>query len=265
LILSPLTWALLGLVALAIRATSRARSSTMLRRAAWAVVFVSLIAMSPLGANALLLPLESWARDAADDCEKALPSGPTSAITLGGGFHRDASDTEDIAALSQSSYERSVHAAQLYGSGLVSRIYVTGGAHGSPVSEAVVMAHLLQRLGVNRAHLTTEPQARDTWTNATRVATILQPQDRERPVRLVTTALHMRRAVLAFRTAGLKVCPAPTGWQHMAFKLSPGYFFPQRSSLLKAERALHEWVGLALYGARGHRPSLEIMPVPHRS
>ena len=115
--------------------------------------------MSPLGANGLLLPLENWARDAAVACEKAFASGPAPAIALGGGFQRDASDLEDIAALSHSSYERSVHAAQLYRSGLVSRLYVTGGSHGKPVSEALVMTHLLQGLAltVTTSRLKTEP------------------------------------------------------------------------------------------------------------
>ncbi len=198
----------------------------------------------------MLLPLENWARSASQSCEKTFANRPEPAIALGGGFQRNASDAQDIGALSHSSYERSVHAAQLYRSGLVSRLYVTGGSHGGTVAEALVMAHLLQRLGVNREHIATESQAHDTWSNAAKTAALLQPQDRDRPLRLVTTAMHMRRSVMAFELAGLKVCPSPTEWQHVAFSWSVGYFLPQRSSLLKAERALHEWLGLALYAAR---------------
>ena len=77
--------------------------------------------------------------------------------------------------------------------------------------------------------------------------------------------MHMHRAVLSFQAVGLNVCPAPTEWQHIPFNFSLGYFLPQRSSLQKAERALHEWAGLALYTARGLWPALENTPGLRRS
>lgn len=245
LLISPLTWALLGLLTLAC-----VRGQRALRGLAWVVALLAIATMTPFGANLLLNPLETWARDTAQRCESIRPHSPTPTIVLAGGFQRDARDATDIAALTYSSYARSAHAAALYREGAVAHLYVSGGPYGSGVAEGAVMSTLLQQLGVDQVRLTTEQQARDTWANATTLKAMLRPEDRNRPLRLVTTAMHMRRAMLAFETAGVAVCPAPTEWQYIPFTVSPGYFLPQRSSLDKAERVLHEWVGLAVYGLR---------------
>lgn len=245
LLISPLTWALLGLLTLA-----SVRGQRALRGLAWAVALLAITAMTPFGANLLLNPLETWARDTAQRCESPRSHTPTPTIVLAGGFQRDAHDASDISALTYSSYARSAYAARLYREGAVAHLYVSGGPHDGGVAEGTVMSTLLKQLGVDPARLTTEQQARDTWANATTLKAMLRPEDRTHPLRLITTAMHMRRAMLAFEAAGVAVCPAPTEWQHIPFSLSPGYFLPQRSSLDKAERVLHEWVGLAVYGLR---------------
>jgi len=224
--------------------------SWRLRWVGWLVAAVALTAMTPFGANLLLQPLETWARDTASRCEPAFANAPAPTIVLAGGFQRGARDASDIAALTYSSYVRSVHAATLAQAGAISHLYVSGGPHDNDVAEGAVMTTLLQRLGIDQKRITTEQQSRDTWANATGLNAMLRADDRARPMRLVTTAMHMRRAMLAFEAAGVNVCPAPTEWQHIPFNLAPGYFLPQRSSLDKAERVLHEWAGLAVYGLR---------------
>ncbi|MDB5955396.1 YdcF family protein [Ramlibacter sp.] len=57
----------------------------------------------------------------------------------------------------------------------------------------------------------TEDRSRDTAENADRSAQLLQPAGVHR-IALVTSALHMPRALREFRRAGFEVLPAPTGF-----------------------------------------------------
>lgn len=247
LLLSPLTWALGGFLVLAC-----APSARRVRRVSGCVAVLAVIAMTPFGANLLLKPLETWARAESLRCDGAAAPVPRPTIVLAGGFQRSAHDANDIAALTYSSFARSAHAAGLYRAGKVSHLYVSGGPTNGGVSEGAVMSTLLLQLGLKSESMTTEQQARDTWANAAELRSLLRPEHQTATMRLVTSALHMRRAAIAFEAAGIAVCPAPTEWQHIPFNWGLGYFLPQRSSLDKSERVLHEWVGLLAYRWRAH-------------
>ena len=63
---------------------------------------------------------------------------------------------------------------------------------------------------------------------------------------LVTSASHMPRAMGLFRKHGMEPIPAPTDYmvKEREGGLSPGMFFPSAGSLEKAERAIHEYLGM---------------------
>ena len=94
-----------------------------------------------------------------------------------------------------------------------------------------------------------EQRSRDTWENAEFSAAILRTAGIDR-IYLVTHEWHMRRALLAFRHFGLDPVPIvvrppytpPFSWRRLV--LSPISWF-------NSYIALHEWVGLAYYAARG--------------
>jgi uncharacterized SAM-binding protein YcdF (DUF218 family) len=73
-----------------------------------------------------------------------------------------------------------------------------------------------------------------------------------RRILLVTSAMHMPRAVGAFRKAGFQVIAAPAdfhaGWDQPDIL---SRWFPNAGNLLYAGLALHEWVGIATYRLRG--------------
>jgi uncharacterized SAM-binding protein YcdF (DUF218 family) len=90
-----------------------------------------------------------------------------------------------------------------------------------------------------------ETASRNTAQNATLSAHMLR-SDGVAHIILVTDAMHMRRARLAFERAGLAVTPAPT------FYVEPGPFEPRRlmptiENLRRSHYALYEWIGLAWY------------------
>lgn len=93
-----------------------------------------------------------------------------------------------------------------------------------------------------------EVRSRDTWENAAFSAAILKAAGIQ-SVYVVTTAWHMRRALLAFAAAGLTATAAPTALAP-PLDFVPTDFIPRTSSWEVAYFAFHEWVGLARYALR---------------
>ena len=88
----------------------------------------------------------------------------------------------------------------------------------------------------------------DTWENASLSAGILRTEG-IRSVYLVTQAWHMRRAVMAFRHAGMIVTAVPTALDP-PFDPIASDFFPHAFAWELSYYALHEWIGCAWYAIR---------------
>ena len=88
----------------------------------------------------------------------------------------------------------------------------------------------------------------DTWENAALSAVILKQQG-IRSVYVVTQGWHMRRAILAFRHAGLIVTAVPTSI-NPPITLEPSDFMPRASAWALSYYGLHEWIGCAWYSIR---------------
>jgi uncharacterized SAM-binding protein YcdF (DUF218 family) len=125
-------------------------------------------------------------------------------------------------------------------------LLVSGGLLADDDSET--LARGMQRVFEEQFHLPVrwaETVSRNTAQNATLSARMLR-QDGVQRIILVTDAMHMRRARLAFERAGLAVTPAPT------FYVEPGPFearrlMPNVENLRRSHYALYEWIGLAWY------------------
>jgi uncharacterized SAM-binding protein YcdF (DUF218 family) len=127
-------------------------------------------------------------------------------------------------------------------------VLVTGGVvteDGLPV--AVLMARSLARDFAIPARWV-EQDSGDTWDNAALSAPMLR-RDGIDTVFVVTHAWHMRRALIAFRAAGLTAVPAPLLTEH-AWDPVLGSFVPRMSAWARSYYALHEWIGCAWYALR---------------
>jgi uncharacterized SAM-binding protein YcdF (DUF218 family) len=252
LLLSPLSWAISCALLLQLGALRRHRRA---RLGLLAGLGLSVMLFTPLGANALVGWLEGQARRAQIERCGPGPGSPATALTaivLAGGFDRSVSDDHDVGALTRASQARALHAAELQRRGLVQQFIVSGGSD-QAVAESSVLAALMVQLGVPARSIQLETTSRSTWQNATEVAALLAPTPAAAPRLLVTTALHVPRALLAFDAVGLATCPAPTQWIYLPPQLALGYVLPQSSALDKAEDALHEIVGIAAYTLRARR------------
>ena len=103
------------------------------------------------------------------------------------------------------------------------------------------MGDFVRALGVPANALLFEEQSRNTRENATMSATLLKAQG-VTDILLVTSALHMGRAVMHFEAAGLKVHPASTDHEVGASTEDPLRFVPSAGALDGSARAIKEWV-----------------------
>jgi uncharacterized SAM-binding protein YcdF (DUF218 family) len=238
--LSPLAWLTIAAVLLGFAWLKR-------RRHAWPFVVATsaaalvLGAMTPFGSNLLVSPLERPVV-VPDSCTR---SPPSSAVVLGGGVDGWARDDGDFSALNLASRRRMDRAVQWWREADGRTLVLQGGSpHPRAASIAGLMASYARSRGLPAAAIRTEAESGDTWENA-ELAARLAPQVPRRVV-LVTSAMHMPRARLAFAHAGFDVCPIAADSRRLPSRL-PWALVPRTSALASTEIALHEWAGLAWY------------------
>ena len=242
--LSPLTLAILLLVLLAIAWRGLPR---VLRWSGIAIEILLIVLMMPLGANLLVHVVESRV-PAAARC--TLPH-PQTIVVLSGGFDRPPGSPDDFAAANAESLRRLFAGAALWRQVPGATLIVVGGGE-RRIAQADLLAQLARALGVSDAAIKVERKSRTTWENAHDVAAMTD----SRRIWLVTSALHLPRALDAFRAFGFQPC----AWSSGSLYLPPkgiGYFIPQSSALDKAEAAIHEIVGGWVYAWRAHHAAVD--------
>lgn len=121
-------------------------------------------------------------------------------------------------------------------------VILTGGRGGRDASEAARMKIAIQRLGVPASALVLEERSRNTEANAINTARLAHELGVRR-ILLVTSALHMPRAMLLFERQGFEVTPVPVPerghrdtWRER--------WVPSPNALWRSGRALKEYVAL---------------------
>ncbi|MDX1610122.1 MAG: YdcF family protein, partial [Halofilum sp. (in: g-proteobacteria)] len=110
---------------------------------------------------------------------------------------------------------------------------------------------LLQQLGVPRAAVATRGGSRSTRDDALAVSAELERRGLE-DVLLVTSALHMPRALATFQALNVQAWPAPTDHEVVAVARSGSWsWLPYPWAFALSNRAWHEYVGTLYYRLRG--------------
>lgn len=243
-LLSPLTWLLVaGLFAAAgwrVRGHVAARGVRWIVAVAATLAVISLLAMTPLVANALASYLERPLA-AAPTC-RSMP--PSIAVVLAGGVDRLPADDGDFSVLNVASRRRMEYAVRWWREHEHARLVISGREfRGDRPPRASLLAGYARALGMPADALLLERRSLNTWQSARSVAELFPPPAR---IALVTSAMHMPRARAAFRAAGFEVCPLPTDYRVVPVG-PPGYLVPRSGALDKTEAALHELFGIAYY------------------
>lgn len=114
--------------------------------------------------------------------------------------------------------------------------------------EVRLMAETAAVRGVPRAQQLHDEGAMTTRANALGIARMTSRPDGL--ILLVTSAMHMPRAVQTFQRAGIPVCPRPVDYRAWSY-VEPAWVFPNVPSLVRADALLHEWVGFFYYRWKG--------------
>jgi len=242
-LLSPLSWLLLAVVAGVPAWHVRSRF-----RAPWrgcvALALLSLLAMTPLLANQLLTLLER----AAPIDPACRIDAPTVAVMLAGGIDQKPADASDFGAIGIASRRRFDSGLAYWRKHPGTTLVISGGParHGFP-AESRLLAAYAAAFGVPDTAIRVETKSTSTWENAFSVSDMVPAVPRR--IALVTSALHMPRARLAFESAGFAVCPIRADPRYTENDF-PDALLPGSSALRKTEAALHEFVGLAYYRLR---------------
>ncbi len=142
-------------------------------------------------------------------------------------------------------------AAELYLARRAPKVLLSGGALEGDVSEARGMAAAIRQLGVPESALILENASRSTYENAFLSAEQLR-QHGIHSILLVTSAVHMPRAMAVFKTQGIKVMPAAVPKQIVLpadGTISP--WMPNERALDASRSIIKEYAAIALYWARG--------------
>ncbi|RAN82744.1 hypothetical protein B5P43_01300 [Bacillus sp. SRB_336] len=164
-------------------------------------------------------------------------------VVLGGGWMPDTEDVLDNPTVDDA-HTRLGFGRRLYLAGRAPMILLSGGD-----GEAQRMAARLALQGVPPARMWTESRSRDTHENAVYSAQLLRRAGARR-VLLVTSAIHMGRAVASFRKEGVEVVPAPS--MPLPHRDRPTSFWHgRRMALFRSANYLHEYLGQWVYRLRG--------------
>ena len=208
------------------------------------VILIAVIGALPFG-NALILPLE--ARFPQWDLAQEAPSG---IIVLGGTINPKLSVARNQVSLGEAA-ERITSAVELARKYPAARIVFSGG-YGDRLgmTESDLAAHLAENLGVPRERIALETHSRNTAENAAFTKRLIAPRPGERWL-LITSAMHMPRAIGSFYKVGFPVEAYPVDYQTAGWEdlwALPGSLM---DGICRTDAAVHEWLGLFIYWVTG--------------
>lgn len=208
------------------------------------VTVVVVVAVLPLVlpvAETLARPLEE--RYAVPE---PMPARADGIVVLGGAGIPHVTDARDQVALGEAA-ERMTEAVRLAHLYPEARVVFTGGSGGlrsEPSTEADVARRFFAEQGLDPARLTVEDRSRDTYENAVFTLALVVPEPGSTWL-LVTSALHLPRAVAVFEAAGWPVVPVPVAYRTPM----------RRTSWVAAwadlDHVVREWVATGAYRLLG--------------
>jgi len=147
--------------------------------------------------------------------------------------------------------DRIDRAEALYRAGRAPKILLSGSALEGRVSEAQMIARLLRQRGIPDSALLLENDSRNTYENA-RFTDITMRGQKLKSALLVTSALHMPRALATLEKRGIKVTAAGGAPQiFLPATQPPELWWPNMRSLEASRTIIKEYLGLFGYWIRG--------------
>ncbi len=146
-----------------------------------------------------------------------------------------------ISRLSQSSLPRLMEGIRLIERNQGNLIIFSGSGFKQPVSMAEMYAQAAETLGISRDLMILIDKPRDTNEEAIYLKKVIK----DKRFILVTSARHMKRAMMIFESHGMNPVPAPVDYLvKRSGKKGFSYFIPCVDSLRISEAYMHEYLGI---------------------
>jgi uncharacterized SAM-binding protein YcdF (DUF218 family) len=203
---------------------------------------------------AVILPIGEWLMLPLENrfpAPAAMPDHVDGIVVLGGAVNEIVSEARGHVSFNAAGQRllEAVELAQRYPDARVVVVGGTGRLIGAELPEATVMAEFLTGRGVDLHRITSESRSRNTYENAVFARDLVKPKAGETWI-LVTSAVHMPRAVGCFRGVRWGVTPDPVDYRTTGRpSVSPNWSTAEELLLINA--AAKEWVGLAAYHLMG--------------
>ncbi len=222
-------------------------------RGAWRLIvgyLVTLYAVStPVGARVLIAALAHGVTSVSSVQDAR---GAEAVVVLGGGVQTVSAHGEVLAQLPTAPSLRILEALRLYRLLSPRLVVVSGGIADTRTElrpEAEQMANALLHAGVPADRIALDAEAKTTHDHPRTVGPLLAARHVGRFV-IVTSPLHMRRALGVFRAQGYDPVGSASLLQSEQLASRP-FFLPNDDSLLLSNQALYEYAAWALYWWRG--------------
>lgn len=198
-----------------------------------------LLLCAPLGANLLV----HWLETRVPPEDVCAPQDPADIVLLAGGYDHPPASVGDYGALTQESWRRLHSATGRVQASPGVKLWIAGGGF-QQVKESRTLAELAQAWGVPERSIEVEDASTTTWE-----AAFALRGRAPRHVRLVSSASHLPRAMIAFRAAGFRPCASPSHSAYLPAR-GPWALLPQASAVKKAADAMYELAGMLEYRRR---------------
>jgi len=182
-------------------------------------------------------------------------------VVLGGGTEANLYPRSSVEV--NGAGDRVLYAAQLYKESKAAHILLSGGEiswlNDTSSTPAQEMAIILKNMGVREDALWLDTQSQNTYENAYYSAMMLKERNIHK-VLLITSAMHMPRAVALFEKQGIGVIPIPVDYSITQSDQSENDrdwlgrllgFLPSAGNLASTTNALKEYIGIFTYWLRG--------------
>jgi len=205
------------------------RFKTLFLTSAFFLWFIS----TQIGSNLLIKPLEKITYK--DNIS------PKAIVILGGGVNKN-----DIIKASCDAFKREMYAILLAKKYNLPLIF-TGGGKINEANEVKKDIKLISQICKCNIKAYYEDKSLNTYQNAKYTSKLFNKLSLKKEIFLVTSAYHMKRAIILFKHFGFKIIPKPIGYLY-----NPNYdmfsIFPSAHNFYKSYKAIHEYFGiLSLY------------------
>ena len=223
-----------------------------LRRLTMGVLLLGLVLLWLASAPVMARALAGWLEHQNPMVSVADSPSADAIVILGGGVVEPA-PLENADPHLGGSGDRLLHAFELFRAKKAKVILASGGwaRPGGPPAEADLMRMVLEQLGVPASAILIEDRSRTTEENGAYSAAIMHRNGLSTAL-LVTSAIHMPRALATFRRSGVEVIPSPADFIDTPSQNPPWLdWLPDTYALWHFNAAVHEIVGYLYYRLRG--------------